>query len=94
MSCLPGMPCFDVLVKTLYSNDCDPCANIVVDASKVEYSGPNLPCTGIQSCDTLEIALQKIDNKICSDELIAQILAAIQANPTLKSVFCSMIAAC
>ena len=94
MSCLPGMPCFDVLVKTLYANDCDPCANTVVDATKVEYSGPNLSCTGIQSCDTLETSLQKIDNKICSDELVAQMLAAIQASPTLKAAFCSIVASC
>jgi hypothetical protein len=28
------------------------------------YSGPNLPGTGIQTYDTLTVALQKIDNQI------------------------------
>lgn len=92
--CLPGMPCYKILVKTTYSNDCDPCANLVVDASKVEYTGANLPCTGIQTCDTLETALQKIDNKMCSDELVAQILATIQDNESLMIIFCSMMNNC
>lgn len=29
------------------------------------YSGPNLPCTGIQNNETLSVALQKIDTKLC-----------------------------
>lgn len=94
MSCLPGMPCYSILVRTLYSNECDPCSTYIFDATKVEYTGANLSCTGIQTCDTLEVALQKIDDKICSDELVAQILAAIQANPTLKATFCSILAGC
>lgn len=92
--CLPGMPCFDALVKITYSNECDPCANRVLDASKVEYTGPNLPCTGINTCDTLQTSLQKIDDKICSDVLVAQILEAISNSPTLKATLCAIIANC
>lgn len=92
--CIPGMPCYDVLIKTTYSNDCDPCANFVFDAEKVEYTGPNLPCTGINTCDTLETALQKIDDKICSEDLVAQILQAIKDDETLLFTFCNMVATC
>lgn len=38
-------------------------------SSKISYGGPNLPCTGIQTCDTVEVALQKIDNKLCPPAL-------------------------
>ena len=31
----------------------------------VYYTGPNLPCTGIQTEYTLTVALQKIDEEIC-----------------------------
>jgi len=30
------------------------------------YTGPALPCSGIETGDTLEVALQKIDEQICS----------------------------
>lgn len=91
MSCLPGMPCYDVIIKTLYNSDCDPCANVVVDAERVEYSGPNLSCIGVETCDTLEVALQKIDDKICSSAFIVQILTAILASPSLTTLFGSVM---
>jgi hypothetical protein len=31
----------------------------------VIYSGANLPCTGINTCNSLTMALQKLDEKIC-----------------------------
>jgi hypothetical protein len=33
-------------------------------SADVKYTGPNLPATGIATCDTLTVALQKIDNVI------------------------------
>lgn len=66
MSCSPGTPCYNT--QTLYSgcgNDpCNPNSRISCDG--VVYSGPNLPCTGIEACDTLCVALQKIDDSICN----------------------------
>ena len=35
-----------------------------VSSENVKYVGPNLAGTGIQSCDNLTVALQKIDNAI------------------------------
>lgn len=36
----------------------------------VKYTGPNLPGTGIETCDTLTVALQKIDNAIANLQAI------------------------
>jgi hypothetical protein len=66
MSCNPGTPCYNT--QTVYSgcgNDpCNPNSRISCDG--VVYAGPNLPCTGIEACDTLCAALQKIDDSICN----------------------------
>jgi hypothetical protein len=35
-------------------------------SSDVKYTGPNLPCTGIQTCDDLSTILQKMDQAICA----------------------------
>jgi hypothetical protein len=45
----------------------DPCgcgSTKSTPSSDIKYVGPNLPGTGIQSCDTLTVALQKIDAEI------------------------------
>ena len=45
----------------------DPCgcgSTKITPSSDIKYTGPNLPGTGIQSCDTLTVALQKIDTEI------------------------------
>lgn len=94
MSCLPGMPCYGPLVKITYPNGCDPYANRIIDSEFVEYSGDNLPCTGIQTCDSLTVALQKIDEKICSSELVAQIIQTISNDDILKAYFCQLVSSC
>jgi len=35
-------------------------------SDQVLYSGPNLPCSGIDNNDNLSVALQKIDNVLCN----------------------------
>jgi hypothetical protein len=70
MSCLSGSPCYNN--KIVYSgcgggcsggyDPCNPATRLGCEA--VVYSGSNLPTTGIDSCDTLCVALQKIDNVI------------------------------
>ena len=44
-------------------NSC--CTAEPIPSSGVIYSGPNLPCTGIRTCEDLDTALQKIDAQIC-----------------------------
>ena len=94
MACLPGMPCYGQLTKVVYPKGCDPCLYVTTDANRVVYNGSNLPCTGIQTGDCLEVALQKIDNKICSSDLVAQILQTIANDPILGSYFCNLVNAC
>jgi hypothetical protein len=88
------MPCFGPLVRVVYPTTCDPYANRIVSSDFVEYNGDNLSCTGIQNCDTLTVALQKIDNKICSDDFVAQIIQTIETNPVLKAYFCQLVSSC
>lgn len=66
MSCLPGMPCFGG-GRVVYPRGCgvDPCLAVKSNTDLVFYSGPNLPCTGVNTCDSLTLVLEKIDNQIC-----------------------------
>jgi len=55
-----------------------------VSSDNVKYIGPNLAGTGIQSCDNLTVALQKIDNAIALIEahqlvqLLVQLVQQLQ----------------
>ena len=91
MSCLPGMPCYNEAYRIAFPFACnDPC----ISSFQIIYNGPNLPCTGIQSKDNLEVALQKIDNRMCSDEFIAHIIDTIENTPLLQAYFCQLVASC
>ena len=51
--------------------DCEPASSNQCGCSKISsldvaYSGPNLACSGIELCDSLSVALQKIEEKICT----------------------------
>lgn len=49
-----------------YCSPCsDPCQSKAVGSDQVGYTGPNLPCTAIRTCDSLSVALQKMDEQIC-----------------------------
>jgi hypothetical protein len=54
--------------QSTYGNSCLPveCGGTLTNAKCVYYSGPALPCSGIGINDSLEVALQKIDEKICT----------------------------
>jgi len=50
---------------------CDSCessneSTTDVGSDNVRYVGPPLACTGIEACDTLTVALQKIDSVVCN----------------------------
>jgi hypothetical protein len=94
MACLPGMPCYGQLTRIVYPKGCDPCLYVKTDAERVVYTGPNLSCTGIQNGDCLETALEKIDGRICSEELVSQILDTIANNPVLQAYLCNLISTC
>lgn len=58
-------------VQYFYNAQCSTCTTScstgpALDAKCIYYNGPDLTCSGILSGDTLETALQKIDEQICS----------------------------
>lgn len=88
------MPCYGELVKIVYPKNCDPCLYFKFPSSKVNYDGPNLSCSGVQTGDCLNTVLEKIDTKICSEELVAQIIQTIDNNEVLKAYFCQLVSSC
>ena len=60
---------FIVYPTQLSQSNCDSCndpaCGAYTNAKCVYYSGPALPCTGIGVNDNLELALQKIEAKVC-----------------------------
>jgi hypothetical protein len=65
MSCSPTNPCYGNTVNT---GSCgistDPCHEVKIGCANVIYNSTTLPNTGINTCDNLCVALQKIDNAI------------------------------
>lgn len=47
------------------TGNCDPCTATPLQSDGMIYSGPNLPCTGIRTCDSITDAILKIDEIIC-----------------------------
>ena len=43
---------------------CKTCSDPGLDTSYSYYDGSNLPGTGIKTCDSLTLVIQKIDNEI------------------------------
>lgn len=67
MSCLPEMPCYGGGNISPTGTNCgaDPCDNKLKTSDLIKYIGPNLPCTGIETCDDLTTILQKLELAIC-----------------------------
>lgn len=47
-------------------NTCNPCNSSMIGSNNVKYDGPNLPCTGVKTCENLTIVFEKIDEQICA----------------------------
>lgn len=62
-----------------------------ISSDDVAYQGPNLECTGINTCDTLTEAIQKIDEFGCSEELVNIIIYNIQNNVDLYQQFTTIV---
>lgn len=70
MSCNSISP---IAYSVTYPAPCDTCVDCgqtgcqgTGDAKCVFYTGPALPCSGIATNDNLEVALQKVEEQICS----------------------------
>jgi hypothetical protein len=68
-------------------DSCESCneSTTNIGSDNVRYVGPPLACTGIESCDTLTIALQKIDNAVCG---ILDILDVCCTTTTSTTTIC------
>lgn len=98
MSCLPGMPCYSS--TTTYSYYPPGCENQMVfrgypiTSTLICYAGPILPNSGIAPGDSLTVALQKLDNELSPTQLVTNLIAALETNPTLLNLFCNVISNC
>ena len=52
--------------STANCEDCLDCGGDVKNAGCVLYTGPNLSCSTINSGDTIELAIQKINDRLCA----------------------------
>ena len=71
MAYLPTNPCCtDVVVNAPIGCSstvtCDPCETGVHFSKSITYNGPTLPCSNVQPCDDLNVALSKIDELLCT----------------------------
>lgn len=46
-------------------NTSDNCCADPIQSQNIIYSGSNLPCSGVNTCDSLDTVLQKIDAELC-----------------------------
>jgi hypothetical protein len=92
MSCLPGMPCYEIVN---YDNPCydayyhPPCP-CPADSDNVLYVGPDLYNSGINKYDSLTVCLQKIDAQLNAYSLVD----AIISNPVLVQQLCTALSGC
>ena len=62
----PKWPYFLPVPPNCTPDPCDdPCQNWWSQSDHLAYTGPNLPCTVIETCDTLSVVIQKIEEAIC-----------------------------
>lgn len=68
MSCLPTSPCYTGGSVVPSGTNCgaDPCDQKLKVSGLITYVGPDLPCTGINTCDDLTTVIQKLEEAICS----------------------------
>jgi hypothetical protein len=62
-------PWYFLPVNPCCSSPCDPCGNPMSTPARqsdyIVYTGANLPCSGIDTGDTLTVVIQKIETLLC-----------------------------
>ncbi|MFY7884539.1 MAG: hypothetical protein ACOVOV_06820 [Dolichospermum sp.] len=97
MACVPGTPCFENTVNAYYPKPCDNgwvIDNYPIPTSYSQYDGPNLPNSGVNNKDNLNVVLQKLDNKLSASEIADALFAAIVNDPTVAVAFCTLVNQC
>jgi len=96
MACVPGTPCFENTVNAYYPQNCDNgwFAGYPIPTSSIQYNGPNLPNSGVDTGDGMNVAMQKLDNALNPVELVQTLITVINQNPSLQVMFCTLVNSC
>lgn len=96
MACVPGTPCFENTSNAYYPQQCNNgwFAGYPIPTSSVQYNGPNLPNSGVDTGDGMNVAMQKLDNALEPIELVQTLITVINQNPSLKVMFCTLVNSC
>ena len=96
MACVPGTPCFENTSNAYYPQQCNNgwFAGYPIPTSSIQYNGPNLPNSGVDTGDGMNIAMQKLDNALEPIELVQTLITVINQNPSLKVMFCTLVNSC
>lgn len=62
-----------------------------ISSDDVAYQGADLSCTGIQNCDTMTVAIQKLNDYACGIDLVQNIITNITNNTTLYNQFVTIV---
>lgn len=97
MACYPGTPCNPCTpVQFTFPKKCDNgwLSSFILNTGNITYNGPNLPNTGVDTGDNLNVVLQKIDEEFNPVTLVQTLLYTIQNNPSLLVTLCSLVNEC
>lgn len=99
--CIPGTPCYkgnDVIVYTTYPKGCSSSSSgpfsVPISSDNLYYSGSNQSNTGINTLDSITTSLQKINEVVDPENMIASIIQVLNNNPTLKAALCEALSDC
>ena len=96
MACTPGSPCNPLVVNTVYPKKCNNgwFAGYPISTNLICYNGPNLPNTGVNTNDNLNLVLEKIDAELDPINLAETLLQVIGTNVSLLTAFCEIANIC
>ncbi len=96
MACVPGSPCFENTSNAYYPQQCNNgwFAGYPIPTSSIQYNGPNLPNSGVDTGDGMNVAMQKLDNALDPIELVQTLITVINQNPSLQVMFCTLVNSC
>lgn len=62
-----------------------------ISSDDIAYQGPDLSCTGIETCDSMTVAIQKLNDYACSIDLVQNIITNITNNISLYNQFVTIV---
>jgi hypothetical protein len=62
-----------------------------ISSDDVAYQGPDLACTGIETCDSLTVAIQKLTDYACGIDMVQNIIYNITNNIALYEQFLTIV---